>query len=114
MLSLNIQRWFSPAIMSFLMALLSLQFVACGTIQKQEPSTESTSPTYKPVTIHNCGQTFTFTRAPMRVISTMQNTTDILLALGLESDTPQRLKPCSFFHPSVRGRLSMCGIATTR
>ena len=37
-----------------------------------------------PVTIENCGQTLTFEQAPERVLSTYQNVTEIMVALGLE------------------------------
>jgi iron complex transport system substrate-binding protein len=37
-----------------------------------------------PVTIENCGRTLTFDKAPERVLTTYQNVTEILVALGLE------------------------------
>jgi iron complex transport system substrate-binding protein len=62
-----------------------MQLTACGTTTNQTIVTGSTTASYQPVTLQNCGHTLTFTKPPERVISTMQNTTDILLSLGLES-----------------------------
>jgi iron complex transport system substrate-binding protein len=38
-----------------------------------------------PITIENCGRTLTFDKAPERVLTTYQNVTEILVALGLEN-----------------------------
>ncbi len=68
---------------SFVFCLLTLVLLvplaACGA----SPNQNTSSSAYQPVTVQNCGQTLTFTKPPTRVISTLQNTTDILLALGL-------------------------------
>lgn len=68
----------------FLLALVLLvPLAACEASSNQPSSSGATASTYQPVTIQNCGQTLTFTKAPTRVISTWQMTTDILLDLGL-------------------------------
>ena len=47
-------------------------------------ATAATGATGYPVTISNCGSTLTFTKAPTRAVSNDINTTEDMLALGLE------------------------------
>jgi iron complex transport system substrate-binding protein len=73
----------SSIILSLFATCLLMQLAACGTTANQPATPGSTTSNYQPVTLQNCGHTLTFTKPPERVISTMQNTTDILLSLGL-------------------------------
>jgi iron complex transport system substrate-binding protein len=69
---------------------------ACGSTSSP-PSASPSTPTSKasasrtvvatgyPVTISDCGATTTFTRAPLRAVSNDINTTEDMIALGLES-----------------------------
>ena len=52
---------------------------SAGTIRAAQTGRAS----HYPVTITNCGQTLTFTKAPSRVVSTFDNTSEILVKLGL-------------------------------
>ena len=72
-----------PRSVALCLLVLLWPLTACGASSTQQSSTGSGSSAYQPVTVQNCGQTLTFTKPPTRVISTLQTTTDILLALGL-------------------------------
>ncbi len=47
-------------------------------------TTSSAWATTYPLTIENCGQKETFTKAPARVVALGQNTAEIMLLLGLQ------------------------------
>ena len=83
-MSSHLIHFHSRLIVFCLLALVLLvPIAACGASSNLPSSSGSAASAYQSVTIQNCGQTLTFTKPPTRVISTLQNTTDILLALGL-------------------------------
>ena len=72
----------------------SLLLAGCGTVaapqpaaeqmeEKAEPAQEA-APGYTPVTIENCGFTITYDQPPQRAISLSQQSTELMLALGLQ------------------------------
>ena len=68
----------------------SLLLAGCGTVAVPQPVAEPAEPAqeagtaYTPVTIENCGFTITYDQPPQRAISLSQQTTELMLALGLE------------------------------
>jgi iron complex transport system substrate-binding protein len=85
MFSLSSRRWIQSVMLSLLLPTVAFQLVACGANANQVSSSSSSEIAYQPLTIQSCGKTLSFTKAPTRVISTLQSTTDILLTLGLGS-----------------------------
>ncbi|GAB3663919.1 ABC transporter substrate-binding protein [Zhihengliuella somnathii] len=79
---------FRPAAGAALAAVLSLTIAGCGASEPVPESTAATDggegATEYPLTIDNCGVEFTLDAAPERVVSLDQNSTEILLSLGLE------------------------------
>jgi iron complex transport system substrate-binding protein len=70
-------------------ALASAGLAACGSSSSSTTTHASTgatasTTTHYPVTIENCGTPITFTSAPTRAVSNDINTTEDMLALGLE------------------------------
>jgi len=66
----------------------SLALAACSSTASTSTAsgnTSTTSATGYPVTISNCGTSITFTKAPAKAVSNDINTTEDMLALGLES-----------------------------
>ena len=66
----------------------SLALAACSSTASTSTTSSNTSTTTAtgyPVTISNCGSSLTFTKAPTRAVSNDINTTEDMLALGLES-----------------------------
>jgi len=66
--------------------LLLLVITSCGRTDQPPPaapSAEGVGATRYPLTLHNCGVTVTFERAPQRAVSLYQASTEILLSLGL-------------------------------
>jgi iron complex transport system substrate-binding protein len=64
----------------------SLALAACSSPSTGSTTTAATeSTTGYPVTISNCGSTLTFTKTPDRAVTNDINTTEDMLALGLES-----------------------------
>jgi len=59
-------------------ALAALAFICAGS-----PSLQAAGKTEYPLTLENCGQTLTFNAPPQSVVSIGQNTSEILLLLGL-------------------------------
>lgn len=83
-----------PARFSALLATGALALTACGPSEVVDDSTgtsagstsstaSSTNSTQYPLTIENCGVTTVIEQAPERVVSLDQNSTEILLSLGL-------------------------------
>ena len=65
-----------------------MALAACSSTASTTNTTSATSTTTAsgyPVTISNCGTSVTYTKAPTRAVSNDINTTEDLLALGLES-----------------------------
>lgn len=70
-----------------LAAACSVGLVGCGASEAVEPEPTATAgegATTYPVTLDNCGTEVTIDAAPQRVVSLDQNSTEILLSLGLE------------------------------
>lgn len=75
--------------MSVFRGLLAVLVVVSGfvfaSVAAQTPDAVSTGQrTQYPVVVENCGVQVTFDHAPERVVTLANNTTEILLALGLE------------------------------
>ena len=68
----------------------SLLLAGCGTVAVPQPAAEPAAPAqeaetaYTPVTIENCGFTITYDQPPQRAISLSQQSTELMLALGLQ------------------------------
>lgn len=72
----------------------SLLLAGCGTIAVSQPAAEQTeekpapeqeaAPAYTPATIENCGFSITYDKPPQRAISLSQQSTELMLALGLQ------------------------------
>ncbi|MDE2840887.1 MAG: hypothetical protein OXM03_09700, partial [Chloroflexota bacterium] len=68
----------------------SLLLAGCGTVVAPQPAAEPAAPAqeaetaYTPVTIENCGFTITYDQPPQRAISLSQQSTELMLALGLQ------------------------------
>lgn len=56
----------------------------CGVAAAIACTTAQAEPTSYPLTIENCGQSVTFTKAPERAVALGQNSAEILLMLGLQ------------------------------
>ncbi|AZZ50189.1 ABC transporter substrate-binding protein [Rathayibacter rathayi] len=70
-----------------LAALTLLALTGCGASEQSDPSSTAAAgegATSYPVTLDNCGTSTTVTAAPQRVVSLDQDSTEILLSLGLE------------------------------
>lgn len=70
-----------------LLAIGALTASGCGAsevIETAEPAASSAGGTEYPLTIENCGRELTIASAPQRIASLDQNSTEILLSLGLE------------------------------
>ncbi|WP_285041377.1 ABC transporter substrate-binding protein [Plantibacter sp. LMC-P-059a] len=70
-----------------LAAVLALGLSACGASEAVEPESTAAAgqgATEYPLTLDNCGTEVTIDAAPQRVVSLDQNSTEILLSLGLE------------------------------
>lgn len=68
-------------------ALLLLTVSGCGASEPVEAATDQSGgegTTAYPLTIENCGRDIVFEQAPQRTVSLDQNSTEILLSLGLE------------------------------
>lgn len=68
-------------------ALLVLTVSGCGASEPVEAAAEQSGgegATEYPLTIENCGRDVTFERAPQRAVALDQNSTEILLSLGLQ------------------------------
>ena len=57
--------------------------IAAGFSLASLPSPALAAATQYPLTLQNCGSTVTFDKAPQRVVSIGQSSTEILLSLGL-------------------------------
>jgi iron complex transport system substrate-binding protein len=66
------------------MVIASAVLAGCGSPAAPPAGAAARTASY-PVTISNCGTSVTFTRAPRRAVSNDINTTEDMLALGLES-----------------------------
>jgi iron complex transport system substrate-binding protein len=66
------------------LVMASAVLTACGNSAAPSASAPSQAAAY-PVTITNCGTSVTYTKAPRRAVSNDINTTEDMLALGLES-----------------------------
>ncbi len=75
-------KWHCLATSAALLALLGL--AACGSSSPASTSSAKPSSAY-PVTVSSCGVPVTFDRAPTRAVANDINTTEDMLALGLES-----------------------------
>ncbi|MBF4567678.1 ABC transporter substrate-binding protein [Plantibacter sp. VKM Ac-2880] len=70
-----------------LAAVLAIGLSACGASEAVEPEATAAAgqgATEYPLTLDNCGTEVTIDAAPQRVVSLDQNSTEILLSLGLE------------------------------
>jgi iron complex transport system substrate-binding protein len=76
-----------------ILSLLTLIATACAAVTPANPSAlpatpsqpePAKEPTYTPVTIENCGLTFTYAKPPQRAVALNQHATEVMLALGLE------------------------------
>jgi iron complex transport system substrate-binding protein len=70
-----------------LAAVLAIGLSACGASEAVEPESTAAAgqgATEYPLTLDNCGTEVTIDAAPQRVVSLDQNSTEILLSLGLE------------------------------
>jgi iron complex transport system substrate-binding protein len=70
-----------------LAAVLAIGLSACGASEAVEPESTTAAgqgATEYPLTLDNCGTEVTIDAAPQRVVSLDQNSTEILLSLGLE------------------------------
>lgn len=68
-------------------AFLVFTLTSCGAsevIEEDQAAVQSEGKTEYPLTIENCGTEITLESAPQRVVSLDQNSTEILLSLGLE------------------------------
>jgi iron complex transport system substrate-binding protein len=75
------------AISLVLAAALAVGLSACGASEAVEPASTAAAgqgATDYPLTLDNCGTEVTIDAAPQRVVSLDQNSTEILLSLGLE------------------------------
>lgn len=63
---------------------LSFLLSAAALFLAQQLTTASAEPTQYPLSLPNCGQTVTIQKAPERVVSIGQSTTEIMYLLGLE------------------------------
>lgn len=80
---MSIKRW--AGLMAA--AVLSVSISGCGTSEPVPVEAEvlpGESATQFPLTLENCGRAVTIQAAPQRVVSLDQNSTEILLSLGLE------------------------------
>ncbi|WP_024794243.1 ABC transporter substrate-binding protein [Tomitella biformata] len=86
--------------------------VACGaseTVQERAATAGEGSTSY-PLTLENCGETVTVDAAPQRVVSLDQNSTEILLSLGLED----RLVGSAAWTDPIRENLAAANSAVPR
>lgn len=67
------------------LVIASAALAGCGNTAAPPASAPSKTVTAYPVTITNCGTSVTYTKAPQRAVSNDINTTEDMLALGLES-----------------------------
>jgi iron complex transport system substrate-binding protein len=77
----------SRALGASLGAILLLALTGCGpseVVAADEPGTGGEGRTDYPVVLENCGHEISIESAPQRVVSLDQNSTEILLSLGLE------------------------------
>lgn len=76
------------AVISFVLtAVCTVALVGCGAseaVERQLPAPAEGGTTTYPVTLDNCGVEVTVDAAPQRIVSLDQNSTEILLSLGLE------------------------------
>jgi iron complex transport system substrate-binding protein len=77
------RTWRRLAMSAALIAGVS-SLAACGSSSPSAPSISSSGGSY-PVTVSSCGQSETYNAAPTRAVSNDINTTEDMLALGLES-----------------------------
>jgi iron complex transport system substrate-binding protein len=73
-------QWIVRFLVSGVAAIISGGFIDCG-----PPNEAAAASDTFPVTVSNCGTTTTYTKAPTRAVSNDINTTEDMLALGLES-----------------------------
>ncbi|WP_430593553.1 ABC transporter substrate-binding protein [Humidisolicoccus flavus] len=77
------QRWAGIAMIS----VSAIMLTGCGAseiVEEPAAAAQGEGKTTYPLTIENCGEEITFERTPERVVSLDQNSTEILLSLGLE------------------------------
>lgn len=82
----SVRRTRNRAALIALTAVTTASLVACGaseTVTDEVVATTDGGTTY-PLTIDNCGESVTVDAPPQRVVSLDQNSTEILLSLGLE------------------------------
>jgi iron complex transport system substrate-binding protein len=78
-------RGFRLAVLAGALAMASGALAACGTSAPGTPEASATTTASYPVTVTNCGVPVTYDHAPRRAVSNDINTTEDMLALGLES-----------------------------
>lgn len=69
------------------LSLAALALTGCGAsepVEEASPVSEAEGSTQYPLTLENCGREITIDSAPARVVSLDQNSTEILLSLGLQ------------------------------
>ncbi len=93
-------------------AALAGSLAACGASEEVPDAVSDTTAggTSYPLTIENCGESVTFESAPQRVVSLDQNSTEILLSLGLQD----RLVGTASWTDPVRENLAEANAAVPR